>query len=164
MGAADRCIDQMYDGREDEMGDLETRNNKFVNAEEGDGATGTGFFDPTELYIYDFILDNVDDVKDIVTAGAGIGAQYGEIGLMPTPGQGTVGVSNSTLSWKTGTQSPTSYIVYFGTTTSPPQVAASADTSYDAGALAGGTQYYWRVDQVTSEGTIPGKLWTFKAQ
>lgn len=114
-------------------------------------------------YLYDFFLDEAQAVKDIVPAGAGTGAEYGEIGLMPIPGQGCVGVESSILKWKTGTITPTSYIVYFGTTTAPPEVLQTSDTSYDTGPLSSGTQYYWAVDQVTSSGIVPGKLWTFIA-
>lgn len=161
----DRAIDQMYNspGKDpEELGDALAVGNKFKDAS-GDESTGLGF-DPTDLYIYDFALDNVDDVPAAVKAGSGQHAKYAEIGLMPIPGQGTVAVSSGKLSWKTGTHSAQSYVVYFGTTTNPPKVAASIATSYDAGSLSGQTQYYWRVDQVTADGTIEGKLWTFKTQ
>jgi uncharacterized protein YjdB len=83
---------------------------------------------------------------------------------MPIPGQGAVDVASPTLSWKTGTQSANSYIVYFGTSLDPPQVDTTSGTSYNAGALSDGVVYYWRVDQVTSSGTIQGKLWAFRAK
>lgn len=158
-------INQMYNepGYDpEELGDCLAIDNKFVNAS-GDESTGKGFT-VTDHYMYDFVLDPADDVKTIVMAGAGTRAEYGEIGLMPIPGQGAIGVDESILGWKTGTHSPTSYVVHFGTTTSPPQVATTADTTFDAGALSSGTVYYWRVDQVTASATIPGKLWTFKAK
>jgi uncharacterized protein YjdB len=111
-----------------------------------------------------FILDEANDVRSIVQAGAGPSSAYETIGLMPIPGQGAVGVDNPTLQWLTGTESASSYVVYFGTTPDPPQVETTTSESYNAGSLEEGVIYYWRVDQVTSDGTIPGKLWTFRAE
>ena len=135
----------------------------FFDGECHDDSDGVGFT-VTDYYLYDFFMDPAENVPTVVEPGVGPAVQYGEIGLMPIPGQGAVGVSNSTLSWKTGTHSPTSYVVYFGTTTSPTQVAAISETSYDVGPLSSGVVYYWRVDQVTASSTIPGKLWAFRAQ
>jgi pectate lyase len=161
----DDAIRQMYDepGYESwELGDALAIDNVFDNAS-GDESTGIGFT-VGDYYMYDFALDEANDVPAVVSAGAGPKPEYGEIGLMPIPGQGAVGVDYSTLSWATGTASPESYVVYFGTTTNPPQVATTSDTSYEAGPLSSGTVYYWRVDQVVSGTQVPGKLWTFKAQ
>jgi pectate lyase len=161
----DNSINQMYNESgydPEELGDCLAEDNYFDNAS-GDESTGIGF-DPNEYYLYDFFLDEAQAVKDIVLAGAGTGAEYGDIGLLPIPGQGCVGVESSILKWKTGTVTPTSYNVYFGTTTTPPEVLQTSDTSYNAGSLSSGTQYYWAVDQVTSSGTVPGKLWTFVAR
>jgi pectate lyase len=159
-----RCIRQMYttDKSDGEYGSAISVDNVFDNSE-GDDSDGVGFT-VTDYYLYDFFMDPAENVPTVVEPGVGPAVQYGEIGLMPIPGQGAVGVSNSTLSWKTGTHSPTSYVVYFGTTTSPTQVAAISETSYDVGPLSSGVVYYWRVDQVTASSTIPGKLWAFRAQ
>ena len=158
-----KAIVQMY-ANKDEQGDLMSVGNKLDNSSRDD-ATGMAF-DPTDLYLYDFTLDKVEDVPAVVKAGAGVNAKYGEIGLMPIPGQGAVGVTNTKLSWKTGSLgTPKAYQVYFGTTTNPPQVAVSGATSYDAGSLVSKKQYYWRVNQIPINGpVIQGKLWTFKAK
>lgn len=58
--------------------------------------------------------------------------------------------------------SATSYIVSFGTTNPPPQVATVSEQSYNPGSLSQGTVYYWRVDQDTSGGIIQGKVWIFR--
>lgn len=121
---------------------------------------------PFTVTPYLYWLNDAVDVPNVVSAGAGPKTEYSEIGLMPTPGQGAVNVkTNATLSWKNGTiATPLSYNVYFGTTTTPAQVATVTTQSYSPGTLSNGTVYYWRVDVVTASGTIEGKLWTFKAQ
>ena len=114
---------------------------------------------------YLYTMDHTDSIPNLVSNGAGPHSQYGEIGLMPVPGNGTVDVSiEPTLQWKKGTirDSTTSYIVSFGTTNPPPQVATISEQSYNPGSLEQGTVYYWRVDQDTTGGIIPGKVWTFQ--
>lgn len=157
-------IHQMYtsDPNDAEYGSCLEVDNIFFNCSGDIDDDGNGF-NVGEYYLHDFLLDSASSVPSIVEPKTGPAAEYATIGLMPTPGQGAVGVDYSTLSWKTGTATPNSYIVYFGTTTNPPQVATTTSDSYDVGSLDEGVRYYWRVDQVTSDGTISGKLWTFKA-
>jgi hypothetical protein len=158
------CIKQMYPLAEEEHhGFAEAVDNVFINTKGDMDDTGTSFA-VNDYYMYNFVLDPADEVQSIVQSGAGPAEAYATIGLMPIPGQGAVGVDSSTLSWKTGTQSANSYVVYFGTSTNPPQVGTTSETSYDAGELGDGVVYYWRVDQVTSSGTIEGKLWAFRAE
>lgn len=159
------AINQMYNepGYDpEELGDAIGIDNVFKNAS-GDESTGVGFT-VTDYYTYDFALDDANSIPEVVRAGAGVKAELGEIGLMPIPGQGAVGVSEPTLSWYTGTKKPDSYVVYFGTTADPPQVGTTTETSYNAGTLSAGAVYTWRVDQVTAGTVVPGKLWTFKAK
>lgn len=114
---------------------------------------------------YIYIMDNAEDIPDLVSNGAGPHSQYGEIGLIPVPGNGAAKVSTDpTLQWMKGTirSSTTSYIVSFGTANPPPQVATVSEQSYNPGSLSEGTVYYWRVDQDTSGGIIQGKVWTFQ--
>lgn len=155
-------IQQMYSNTSWERGDALAIDNHFDNAS-GDESTGKGFT-VSDFYMYDFALNEAKDVPSVVTPGVALSEKYGEIGLMPIPGQGAIQVTDSTLSWKKGTAAPTSYVVYFGTANNPPRASATTETSFNAGPLTAGTQYYWRVDQVTATATIPGKLWTFKAQ
>jgi lysophospholipase L1-like esterase len=158
-------IHQMYQDDPDHVdhGFAEAVDNVCNNCTGDWDAEGVSF-PVDDYYMYSFMLNDPNDVQSIVQAGAGPSSEYETIGLMPIPGQGAIGVDNPTLKWLTGTESPSSYIVYFGTTTNPPQVATTTSESYDVGSLEEGVIYYWRVDQVTSEGTIPGKLWTFKAK
>jgi hypothetical protein len=71
------------------------------------------------------------------------------------------------LAW-TKSESATSHQVYFGEDslvvengTTP--AASVSDTIYTASGLSPLKQYYWRVDEVASDGTVSkGKVWTFR--
>lgn len=71
------------------------------------------------------------------------------------------------LAW-TKSESATSHQVYFGEDslvvengTTP--AASVSDTTYTASGLSPLKQYYWRVDEVASDGTVSkGKVWTFR--
>ncbi|MFO7658627.1 MAG: T9SS type A sorting domain-containing protein [Bacteroidales bacterium] len=119
-------------------------------------------FDVSKHYMWNFMVDPVNSVPSIVKSGAGTGAQWSKLGLMPTPGQGAIKVTSQTLKWTKG-QGATSYIVYFGTTVDPPKVDTTSSTSFVVDTLIPGTIHYWRVDQVTSEDTVVGKLWHFRS-
>jgi len=83
---------------------------------------------------------------------------------MPQPGQGTVNVDLSpTLQWTKGISS-TSYNISFGTDEYPAEVANTTDLFYNPGPLSEGTVYYWKVDQVTADDTIEGKIWRFRTE
>ncbi|MBN1806481.1 MAG: hypothetical protein JW837_14630 [Sedimentisphaerales bacterium] len=91
----------------------------------------------------------------------------------PNPSNRAVGVGQTaTLSWGAG-QEAASHELYFGT---DPDAVKNADTaspeykgsralgaeSYDSGKLEWGAAYYWRVDEVETDGTIrKGSLWSF---
>lgn len=141
-----------------------------------DGKGGTrdvgipGWAFPVEAFEnppYLYSMDTADDIPDIVSQGAGPHSQYGEIGLMPIPGNGATDVSTApTLQWKRGSQGGTasSYIVSLGTTNPPPQLTTVSEQSCNPDSLSQGTVYYWRVDQDTSGGIIQGKVWTFRTE
>jgi len=118
---------------------------------------------PEAPYLY--AMDKAADVPNLVGEGASVHAAFGQIGLMPAPGQGAMNVNIApTLTWAKGTagRDATSYKVYFGTTATPPLVATVTEQNYHPGKLNVGTVYYWRVDMVTPSGTIAGKTWEFK--
>jgi len=64
------------------------------------------------------------------------------------------------LSWTAGAGS-TSHRIHFGDADPPPLVAQQSATTWDAGPLAYDHTYYWRVDEVTTLGTVVGSVWTF---
>ena len=158
------AINQMYNlpGYDpEELGDAIAVNNILDNST-GDESTGIGF-NPNDYYMYDFLLDSAADVPDMVAAGAGPNATLSHIGLMPAPGQGAINVTDTTLNWYTGTYTPERYIIYFGDSESLEILDMTDETSYDVGPLEAGKTYYWRVDQITNNDIIEGRIWTFKA-
>src|SRR5205823_6256659 len=69
--------------------------------------------------------------------------------------------ASATLSWTAGARA-TSHNVYFGT--SPGSLTFEGNqtgTTYNPGALANSTAYYWRIDEVNSSGTTAGAAWSF---
>ncbi len=120
----------------------------------------TEFSSPPYLYS----LDKGSDVPNLVSKGASVKADFAQIGLVPSPGQGAINVKNPVLKWTKGTigRDATSYKVYLGTSTNPALVSTVTTQSYTPSNLIAGTVYYWKVDMVTPSGTIAGKLWQFK--
>jgi pectinesterase len=81
---------------------------------------------------------------------------------LPRPRDGAHGaaVDGVTLRW-IAARDATRHRVAFGTTTPPPVVGDTRETSYDPGALQPGTTYFWRVDAVTPRGVAQGATWSF---
>ena len=85
----------------------------------------------------------------------------------PGPANGAIDVAIDTaLFWSDGPQAD-SHDVYFGTSGS----LGGADfqgnrgvPSFDPGTLAYDTLYYWRIDEVNSDGTTQGVTWSFRTQ
>jgi len=80
----------------------------------------------------------------------------------PRPKRDAVGLftTNLMLSWVQG-RNARAHSLYFGTTNPPPPKGDQTNTTYDPGRLEPGTTYYWRVDEVTEEGVVPGEIWRF---
>src|SRR4030095_14722533 len=79
----------------------------------------------------------------------------------PNPASGATVVSvTPTLTWTAGSNA-SSHDVRFGTANPPPFVQNQAGTSYAPSTLAGGTLYYWRIDEVNSSGYTTGTAWRF---
>jgi hypothetical protein len=81
----------------------------------------------------------------------------------PSPADGAVGVElDVILSWTAGSNA-VSHDVYFGTDDSLVLVGYQTATQFNPGLLNRYTTYFWRVDEVNSEGkTTGGELWTFR--
>ncbi|MFO1477758.1 MAG: endonuclease/exonuclease/phosphatase family protein [Verrucomicrobiota bacterium] len=76
-------------------------------------------------------------------------------------------VSNATrvdvttpLSWLPGSNA-VEHAVYFGTVNPPPFLTNTTNPTLTVSNLAGGTQYFWRVDEITPDGTLTGAVWSF---
>jgi hypothetical protein len=83
--------------------------------------------------------------------------------FLPNPGYRAKEVSETpTLSWLSGKNS-VKHLLYFGSSTNPPFLTELTDTFYVLQEkLESATQYFWRVDEVTTEGdTIQGGEWNF---
>jgi hypothetical protein len=79
----------------------------------------------------------------------------------PTPLDGAVDVPrNAILAWTAGAGSA-SHDVYFGTTNPPPFAGNQAGTSFAPGVMAKQTTYFWRIDEVNTQGTTAGTVWSF---
>ena len=87
----------------------------------------------------------------------------------PVPADGAEDVAlDAKLSWTPG-KSFVMHDLYFGTdeatiaagSTSALKAKIMQISSYDPGPLAPFMTYYWRVDEFTSTGTVPGSVWSF---
>ena len=77
----------------------------------------------------------------------------------PADGAGGVGIE-SDLGWTAG-DGATSHDVYFGTASPPAFQGNQGTTVHDPGTLLNGTTYYWRIDEVNTNGTTTGTVWSF---
>ncbi|MEM1041117.1 MAG: LamG-like jellyroll fold domain-containing protein [Bacteroidota bacterium] len=132
------------------------------------GAAGTAYFVPS--------LRRVDGQAEIpveVVAVSPTGARSAPATLTvnsfdlpgvasaPNPADGAANVpTNTRLAWTPG-GGAVSHVVYFGTTSTPPQVAETDDPLYDPGPLDPETTYFWRADEVNPAGTTEGPVWSF---
>jgi len=82
----------------------------------------------------------------------------------PSPANGATGVSTTVaLSWTAGSGAD-SHDIYFGTNPTPgaPEYQGSqTGTNFNPGTLAASTTYYWRIDEVNTNGTTTGPVWSF---
>jgi hypothetical protein len=82
----------------------------------------------------------------------------------PNPANAAANVNlTATLSWTAGSGAA-SHDVYFGTAISPPFTGNQAGTTYNPGAMASITTYYWRIDEKNAGGTTAGTVWSFTTQ
>ncbi|HUV64361.1 MAG TPA: proprotein convertase P-domain-containing protein [Sedimentisphaerales bacterium] len=80
----------------------------------------------------------------------------------PDPADGATDVaSDAILSWTAGVKAG-SHDVYFGTSSPPPFIGNQAETSYDPGILRLTSTFYWRIDEIDTDGTKHiGDVWSF---
>ena len=85
----------------------------------------------------------------------------------PIPQHAALGVSiNTDLEW-TEAAGTTSYVVHFGTDSTPDSNEWKddrAETEFDPGTLKYDTIYYWRIDSKNDVGTITGDVWRFRTE
>jgi hypothetical protein len=82
----------------------------------------------------------------------------------PSPPNSATDVAvTADLSWTAGSGA-TSHDVYFGTDSTPDSgefQGNQAATTFDSGTMANDTNYYWRIDQINTNGTTTGTVWSF---
>ncbi len=79
----------------------------------------------------------------------------------PNPSDSGTDVSvDADLSWSAGSGS-TSSDVYFGTSSPGTFQGNQTATSFEPGTMSYDTTYYWRIDEINSEGTTTGSVWSF---
>jgi len=79
----------------------------------------------------------------------------------PSPANEATDVSTTAdLSWTAGSGAD-SHDVYFGTTSPGDSKGNQAETTYDPGTMTDDTTYYWRIDEVNTQGTTTGDVWSF---
>jgi len=82
----------------------------------------------------------------------------------PSPGDGATDVGlDASIDWAAGAAAD-SHDVYFGTATTlgPEDFQGNQPgTAFEPGPLAAGTTYFWRVDEVSAEGSVRGCTWSF---
>ena len=111
-----------------------------------------------DVRIYNHAMSQ-DELQNIYEGGAAEN---------PSPIDGMVGIVSSTLKWSPGINA-IAHDVYVGTSqtavanatkTSPEYKRMVVGTEFIA-TLSDATQYYWRIDTVTSSSTLTGPVWTF---
>jgi len=79
----------------------------------------------------------------------------------PSPADSATDVSlDADLSWTAGSGA-TSHDVYFGTSSPGSFQGNQTATTFDPGTMSNDTTYYWRIDEVNTEGTTTGNVWSF---
>lgn len=73
---------------------------------------------------------------------------------------GLVGSTTAVLGWVPGTGA-TGHRVHFGTTSPPPFLVQQSSDLWSTPALSADRTYFWRIDEVTSGGTVTGETWSF---
>ena len=80
----------------------------------------------------------------------------------PAPGS-TASTAPLFLTWRPSANA-TSYLVEFGTTNPPPQVATVTEALLGRANLTACTDYFWRVTAHNADGDTAGPIWTFKTK
>lgn len=85
--------------------------------------------------------------------------------FLPQPHNGSVRQRRESvrLSWIAGREAQ-SHNVYVGTENPPPFLRNQRQTEAVVSELRPRTRYYWRVDTVTNEGVVSGKVWHFETE
>jgi pectinesterase len=85
--------------------------------------------------------------------------------FLPTPKRNASNVSTdgARLTWVSG-RNADSHNVHLGKSNPPEFRGNQKEAVFDPGRLESNTTYFWRVDEVTSDGVVPGELWSFRTE
>ena len=83
--------------------------------------------------------------------------------VLTSPASGATVVLAPTLAWQ-ASNGATSYTVFFGTVSPPPQVTQTNATTYAPGVLSAGVTYFWSVTAVNSAGSASSGVSSFTTQ
>jgi hypothetical protein len=110
----------------------------------------------------DFIYPASDSIPGAMSPeNSGTGAAP-TIAWNPNPANNSVNVAlDKVLSWNSG-EGATAHKVYFGTESPGTFESTQTASTFNPGALAPGTTYYWRIDEVTATQTLTGDVWKFE--
>ena len=132
--------------------------------------TTAATFDPGRMNpstVYYWRIDEVNDLLDpnVFTGDVWSFTTGPVVATIPSPANGAINVSTSSiLSWTAGVTAA-SHDVYFGTADPPAPIDNRDANSYDPGTLANSTTYYWRIDEVEDEeNTYTGTVWSFTTE
>jgi len=145
--------------------------NASLNGSASKGNQGGTGYEPGTLANSTTYYWRIDEVNDDGTTTGSVWSFSTEAAAAlpgqassPVPSDGVSGVSSSVnLNWASGSDTE-SHNVYFGTSASPAFQAGQAGATYDPGSLVDSTTYFWRIDEVNSEGTTVGALWSFTTE
>ena len=130
----------------------------FVHYSQGDGITPTASI---ELDERNSINPWPSDHRAVLTTFTLTPPPLSDKAGSPVPSSGVKKVPLSPiLNWLPASNA-TSHVVYFGTNTPLDLLTNTTGTIVFLTNLIPSTTYYWRVDEVTPDGTIAGDNWTF---
>jgi len=96
-----------------------------------------------------------------MTAGSPTSAPNAPI--LVSPANSSWALTNAILVWNSGGGFPSTYDVYFGTSSNPPLVSDNQTATSYTPTLAAGTTYYWKVVASNSLGDSPASsVWSFQ--
>jgi endonuclease/exonuclease/phosphatase family metal-dependent hydrolase len=130
----------------------------FVHYSLGDGTTPVT---SVELDERNSINPWPSDHRAVLTTFAVTPPLLLEKASSPAPSNGATKVSLfPMLNWLPGSNA-IGHAVYFGTNTSPELLTNTTGTSIALTNLSSLTTYFWRIDEITPNGSITGDLWSF---
>ncbi len=116
-------------------------------------SAGTGYDQATGL-------GSVNAFNLVTELNNTVGSPVPAAPVLASPSNGATVTAPLTLNWQ-ASSGATSYTVYFGTVSPPPQVTQTTSTTYNPGSLGGGVTYYWSITAANAAGSTSSSVWSF---